>query len=393
MVAVRTDEVIMRIHWLFLAPLLIALDCEKAGDTGRPPPEGDTDTDADSDADTDADSDTDADTDADSDTDADTDADSDTDADTDPVQDADGDGFPEDVDCDDADPEVHPGAREVRNDGVDQDCDGVDATVNLVLHDVGLGETSGPPRDAFEVELSLANEGNQDAGNFDITVLFSADTSLDSGDDVACVELVRGGLAASAVDTRTLTCRVPTVDAGSWVVGAWLDMDGVRSQLDEADNMALASDPFEVEEADPTAPYSVFRGWETFDLGFGYGYGFRECSLYWASLGTPISLCAGCEFTFEVDMIYDASVSYDDGSCPMLADNVTYRYGYVEDYYGYGGYLMYGFGSGFYAWAYASFDGTTFDYHIGPLDYPYDYYGAYPGYYYTNYWTGSAELR
>jgi len=41
--------------------------------------------------------------------------------------DGDGDGFEEGVDCDDADPEVFPGAAEVCDDGIDQDCDGTDA--------------------------------------------------------------------------------------------------------------------------------------------------------------------------------------------------------------------------------------------------------------------------
>jgi hypothetical protein len=42
--------------------------------------------------------------------------------------DADGDGFPAGRDCDDADPRSYPGAREVPADGVDQDCDGIDAS-------------------------------------------------------------------------------------------------------------------------------------------------------------------------------------------------------------------------------------------------------------------------
>ncbi len=41
--------------------------------------------------------------------------------------DADGDGFAADVDCDDGDPSVHPGAVEVCGDGIDQDCSGADA--------------------------------------------------------------------------------------------------------------------------------------------------------------------------------------------------------------------------------------------------------------------------
>gem|GEM_PF-1500309 len=46
--------------------------------------------------------------------------------------DADADGDPDATDCDDGDPTVHFGATEIPDDGIDQDCNGVDATVCFV---------------------------------------------------------------------------------------------------------------------------------------------------------------------------------------------------------------------------------------------------------------------
>ncbi|CAG1064988.1 minor extracellular serine protease Vpr [uncultured bacterium] len=48
-----------------------------------------------------------------------------------PITDLDGDGASAEADCDDNDPAVYPGAGEVKFDGIDQDCNGYDLTINI----------------------------------------------------------------------------------------------------------------------------------------------------------------------------------------------------------------------------------------------------------------------
>ena len=75
--------------------------------------------------------------------------------------DADGDGWPQDDDCDDTDPDVHPGAPEQCNDQ-DDDCDGqVDEGVLLHWYDDADGDGFGDPATAVAACEGLPGQVSQ----------------------------------------------------------------------------------------------------------------------------------------------------------------------------------------------------------------------------------------
>ncbi|NOX29446.1 MAG: hypothetical protein GXP35_05270 [Actinobacteria bacterium] len=85
----------------------------------------------------------------------------------DPRVDADGDNFLDDVDCDDTDATIHPGADEIADDGIDQDCDGTDL--------VTPPDPPTPP-DSGTIALFIAGNTKPPAG--DLAVM---DALLDAG--------------------------------------------------------------------------------------------------------------------------------------------------------------------------------------------------------------------
>lgn len=97
----------------------------------------------------------------------------DPDPDPDAVADLDEDGYTADVDCDDHDDRIHPGARDVPEDGIDQDCDGHDAVLGSGDVQVTLRWANGADLDLHVLdpdgdEIFYGHDESDSGGTLDV---------------------------------------------------------------------------------------------------------------------------------------------------------------------------------------------------------------------------------
>ena len=95
--------------------------------------------------------------------------------------DGDGDGYDAALDCNDGDPGVNPGVREVLDDGVDQDCTGADLTglYSLAPGDLVIHEILADPTAALDADGEWFEIYNPTAVDVDLYKLVLADLGID----------------------------------------------------------------------------------------------------------------------------------------------------------------------------------------------------------------------
>ena len=83
------------------------------------------------------------------------------------IFDNDNDGFTSDIDCDDSNPSIYPGAEEIPNNGIDEDCDGIDLLSSI--HEIANSTISIYPNPAVDfINIDVAGKLNYRSSLYDL---------------------------------------------------------------------------------------------------------------------------------------------------------------------------------------------------------------------------------
>ena len=248
--------------------------------------------------------------------------------------DNDGDGYTDDVDCNDSNAAVYPGAGEVC-DGLDNDCDGLVDT-----DDSGL-------LDGFSAYSDADGDGWGSSSTATVCSLGSGyvSTTGDCNDSNAAISPSATEVCDDGIDND---CSGAVDDSSACTY----NMTG------------------------------ILAWWVT--IG-GYTPSDYNCQIVWDTWGEKSSTaCPGCDFVLDVDATINTTYTYSDGTCSY--SDFTGTWAWDSDYSGGTGYvLVQNYGSWYPVTSNASYSSSTGTWIFGTGTYGYAYgYGWYT-YYYTNY--------
>lgn len=200
--------------------------------------------------------------------------------------DGDGDGFTDNVDCDDDDATVNPGVDDTPGDGVDQDCDGEDAAEGSVDTDTGGGgstftdaDSDGYPDtvDCDDADASVnpgASEVWYDGTDQDCDGADGAASSLKSG-EFLITEILQNPDVVGDADGEWF--EIYNNSSYSWNLNGLYVTDGAGTEMFEVDEETIVSSHAYVVlaiNADPDQNGGVDSAsfdWPGGDFGLGNG--------------------------------------------------------------------------------------------------------------------------
>ena len=338
-------------------------------------------------------------------------------------------GYAEETgDCDDADVNAHPGfsidACDTPAEPTDNDCDGdIDEDATYADYYIDADEDGYGADDGKDVINDCAAPEGYAVTNDDCDDTYelthpdapercdSKDNDCNGAVDDYYIEewyLDADGDGFGDESTETEDCDPPS----NYVPDDGLDLFDCDD--DDADvspkgvELCDSKDNDCDDEVDEEACYTKWSGMQYYDQGKYAVPTQRDCEFVFSTAGERSSTygCPDCLFAFELDLIYDAAATDDNGTCAstthwngdLMHGDTTYNYGYTDDLYGYyGPSWMWEYSPGYwYPLSLASPQVRTIEYDesIGYLKYTYGYKDYdYNSIYFTYYHHGEAYLK